>query len=94
MNIDLLHKIFDNAEYDEMSALMETAASWDNGPTSALRLLVETERVHNQEHRRNLIREIEHEICALNSSQTEFKLAETKSLRELRWFVMNFKIAD
>lgn len=88
--LNSINTVLDSQE--EMSALMETASSWHSGQTSALYSLVSTERVHNEEHRENLIEEIEREIRELSDFQPKFKLEETKSLQELQQFVESFKI--
>lgn len=80
----------------EMSALMETAGCWHSGQASALYSLVSTEKVHTEQHREELLAEIEGEIADLtadNYVKTEtFSTEETESLNKLRLFVKNFTI--
>lgn len=75
---------------------METASSWHSGQTSALYSLVSTEKVHTEQHREELLAEIEGEIADLtadNFVKTEtFSTDEIESLNDLRLFVKAFDI--
>lgn len=80
----------------EMSALMETAAAWHSGQASSLYSLLSTEEVHTEQHREELLAELESEIADLtadNYVETEtFSTEEIESLNKLRIFIKNFTI--
>lgn len=92
-NLKMMNTILDDAT-NNMTELMNTAGSWHGGQTSALYSLVSTEKVHSEEHRDDLVHEIECEICQLDNSQPKFKHAETKSLGELLSFVNSYIVDD
>ena len=83
-------------ENKKMSLLMATAGAWYNGQTSALYSLYSTEKVHTEEHRKNLVSEIETELDGLNKNQgdytTAFNRDEYAALLHLRTFVQQFKV--
>ncbi len=81
---------------NKCARLMETAAAWHGGQSSALYALCSTEVVHSEEHRANLISEIEAELDGLNKNQgdytTAFNRDEYAALLHLRTFVQQFKV--